>query len=172
MDLFVGDFMDARGGVLVQALDGRVVQQVNVPAYGGLDFTQAFKDEVGTAAGGNSVRLVDATHAGMPLHRAVVNKPYRIELAGFPAFTPLTVSMVGSDATGETQTVAVVKRLVTTDKAGSAAFEWKVPAGQPTGDYYLKASDISGKVFGLSTSFEVAATARRRLVGPSFEVWH
>jgi len=168
MDLYVSDYLNAREGVLIQALDGAVLQQFNLPAYASLDFTKAFADEVGSAAGAQSVRLVDPANLGMPLSRAVVGKEYNVELAGFPQEILLSVSLFGRDATGDKQTAAVVKRVVTTDKKGGAAFAWTVPRGQAKGEYYLKASDMTGKVFGLSTIFEVDQQARRRLVGP----WH
>ena len=168
MDLYVGDYLNAREGVLIQALDGAVLQQFNLPAYASLDFTKAFADEVGSAAGAQSIRLVDPVNLGMPLSRAVVGKEYNVELAGFPQGVLLFVSLYGRDATGDKQTAAVVKRVVTMDKKGGAVFAWTVPKGQADGEYYLKASDVTGKVFGMSTTFEVDQQARRRLVGP----WH
>jgi hypothetical protein len=93
-----------------------------------------------------------------------------VELAGFPKQTLLSVTLYGRDPTGEKQTAALVKKVLTTDRMGNANFAWTVPVDQTPGDYYLKAADLTGKVFGMSTSFEVDQKPKRRLVGPSHTV--
>lgn len=170
MDKYVGDFLKTYEGVSIQALDGKLLQNINVPAYASIDFTKAFAQDVGAAAGSQSVRLIDPVNAGMPLSRAVVGKDYEVELAGFPKQTFLSVTLYGRDPTGEKQTAALVKKVLTTDRNGNANFAWTVPVDQTPGDYYLKAGDLTGKVFGMSTSFEVDQKPKRRLVGPSHTV--
>lgn len=95
MELFVGDALASEAGVLVQALDASLGQRLTVPAYKSPDFTKAFANEVEAAAGSNSVRLVDAAHAGVPLARAVTGQQYAVKLGGFPPNAKLTVQLLG-----------------------------------------------------------------------------
>ena len=59
--------------------------------------------------------------------------------------------------------------VVKADPSGAASFAWTVPAAMAEGDFYLKATTLTGKVFGLSPVVTVASKPRRRLFGPSHE---
>jgi hypothetical protein len=166
MEEWVQDFLFA-DGVKVGALDGGIEKIVSIPAYNTPDFSKAFAKEASSAAGPNSIRLIDGEHFGLPLSHAAAGKTYTVELANFPKGVTLTLLLIGSQEVGgvSKQTATAVSS-VKTDNTGAASVTWEVPADLPLGDYYLKATDATGLIFGMTPTLEVTGAPKRKLWGP------
>ena len=166
MEMFVQDFLSL-DGVDVGALDGAVEKTVSIPAYNTPEFSTAFAKEASSAAGTNSIRLIDGDHSGLPLSHAAAGETYTVLLANFPKNMPLTLQLIGSqEVGGVSKQTATALSSVKTDKDGLASVTWKVPADQPLGDYYLKAADATGVIFGMTPTLELTGAPKRKLWGP------
>jgi hypothetical protein len=170
MEEWVQDFLFA-DGVKVGALDGGIEKIVSIPAYNTPEFSTAFAKEASAAAGTNSVRLIDGEHTGLPLFHAAVGETYTVLLANFPKGVPLTLQLIGSqEVDGVSKQTATAVSSVKTDRNGAASVTWTVPADQPLGDCYLKATDSTGIIFGMTPMLELAAAPKRKLWGPHMHI--
>lgn len=141
-----------------------------IPAYGSDLFAKAFAAEATKAAGTNSVRLVEEAKEGLPLTHAAQGADYIVQLANFKPNTDLTVQLIGSTDVGcvAKQTVAPLGT-VKTDSMGLATLKWSA-VDNPAGTYYLKASDATGAIFGMTPAVDIVAKHRRKLYGPLVEL--
>jgi len=136
---------------------------ISIPAYNTPEFSTAFAKEASDA---NSVRLIDGEHTGLPLFYAAVGETYTVLLANFPKGTALVVHLIGSqEVNGMSKHTATALSSVKTDKTGAASISWRVPAGQPLGDYCLRASDATGVIFGMTPMLELTGVPKRKLRG-------
>ncbi|KAM3569065.1 hypothetical protein VYU27_008826 [Nannochloropsis oceanica] len=166
MQGFVIQYM-SEDGVDIGALDGGIEKVISIPAYNSPDFSTAFEKEASAAAGTNSIRLIDGDHTGLPLSHAAAGSTYTVLLANFPKNIPLTLQLLGSqEVGGVSKQTATSLASVKTDKDGGAKVTWNVPKDQALGDYYLKASDATGLIFGMTPTLEVTAAPKRKLWGP------
>lgn len=161
--------------VSIKALASKFDTERHIPAYNTPAFAKAFAADATAAAGTNSVRLVSEGKEGLPLSHAAHGETYTVQLANFPKSTDLTVQLIGSQEVVEAgQTVAKQTAAplgtVQTDKNGVANIEWDVPADTPAGTYYIKATDATGAIFGMSPALDIVQEARRKLYGPLVEL--
>ena len=165
MEAYVTDFL-GMDDVDMGNMDGSLEKTVAIPAYNTPEFSKAFAKEASDAAGTNSIRLVDGEHAGLPLSHAVAGETYTVELAKFPKNIELGLNLIGSQLVGgEAKQTSMAIDSIKTDKDGHASVAWKVPA-TASGDFYLKATDATGLIFGMTPVMEVVAAPKRRLWGP------
>lgn len=170
MELYVQDFLSL-DGVQIGAMDGELEKVLFVPAYNTPEWSKAFAKEADAAAGTNSIRLIDGEHAGLPMSHVAAGQTYTVLLSKFPKNLDMTVQLIGSqELNGKSKQTMSPISSIKTDKDGSASITWKVPADQPLGDYYLKANDKTGLIFGMTPSLEVTAAPKRRLWGPHMEL--
>ena len=163
---FVRDYLSL-DGVNVGALDGGIEKVISIPAYNTPEFSTAFAKEATAAAGTNSIRLIDGEHTGLPLFYAAVGETYTVLLANFPKDTALVVHLIGSqEMDGVSKQTSTPLMEVKSDKTGAASMSWPVPTNQPLGDYYLKATDATGAIFGMTPMLELASEPKRKLWGP------
>ena len=157
--------------VTISGLDSSHEKDVFIPGYNTPEFAKAFEAEANAAAGANSVRLVEAGKEGLPLSHAAQGATYKIQMANFPAgVTELTATLIGSQLVGGAAKQTAAPLGAAKVEGGMASIEWTVPRDTPAGSYYIKATDATGAIFGMTPAIDVVAAARRKLYGPLMEL--